>query len=65
MFINSKIRWTNANYGGKDIGKKVTKVIFVNGSFDPWHALGITNQNETTSENLVIFIEGTAHCKKF
>jgi len=59
-FLQSRIKWTNANYGAKDI--KVSKVIFVNGSIDPWHALGITKQNETTSDNAVIFIQGTAHC---
>jgi hypothetical protein len=45
------------NYGGK--GLKVSRVIFVNGSIDPWHALGLTTQNGTTRDNLVIFIEGT------
>jgi hypothetical protein len=59
-FIQKGIFWTNANYGGKKI--KVTRVIFVNGSIDPWHALGITSQNQTTDDNLVIFIDGTAHC---
>jgi hypothetical protein len=27
-------------YGGKDI--HVNNVVFVHGSFDPWHALGVT-----------------------
>jgi len=59
-FINKGIKWTNTNYGGKNI--KVSRVIFVNGSIDPWHSLGIISQNQTTNENLVIFIDGTAHC---
>jgi len=59
-FINKAIDWSNANYGGKNL--KVTRVIFINGSIDPWHALGLTNQNDTSSDNVVIFIDGTAHC---
>jgi hypothetical protein len=34
------IRMSNINYGGKNI--QVTNVIFVHGSIDPWHALGVT-----------------------
>jgi hypothetical protein len=60
QFIEEAIKWTNTFYGGRDI--KVTRVIFVNGSIDPWHKLGITSQNQTNSENVVIFINGTAHC---
>lgn len=56
QFIENAIRWSNTYYGGRDI--KVTRVIFVNGSIDPWHKLGITAKNETTSENVVIFING-------
>ncbi|ODM93114.1 putative serine protease K12H4.7 [Orchesella cincta] len=59
-FIENAIEWSNAYYGARDI--KVTRVIFVNGSIDPWHKLGITSQNQTSSENVVIFINGTAHC---
>ena len=51
---------TNAYYGGKDIPKNVTNIVFPNGSIDPWHALGVT---ESISESLIaIFIKGTAHC---
>jgi pimeloyl-ACP methyl ester carboxylesterase len=59
-FIENAIKATNTNYGAKNI--KVSKVIFVNGSIDPWHALGITTANATSSDNVVIFIDGTAHC---
>jgi len=59
-YINSAIEWSNTNYGAKNIN--VSKVIFVNGSIDPWHVLGLTNQTETNSDNIVIFIDGTAHC---
>lgn len=48
----------NAYYGGDK--PKGTKIVFVNGSIDPWHALSVlTNQSAT---ELSIFIPGTSHC---
>ena len=38
--IQNSIDRTNRMYGGKSL--QVTNVVFVHGSFDPWHALGIT-----------------------
>ena len=37
--LDSGINFTNANYGG--LGVKVTRIIFPNGSIDPWHALSV------------------------
>lgn len=54
----SGISSTNTNYGGTDIAG--TKIVFPNGSIDPWHALGITS--DVSSEEQAIFISGTAHC---
>lgn len=49
---------TNTYYGALD--PRSTRVVFVNGSVDPWHTLSIL---ESQSESLLaIFIEGTAHC---
>ncbi|XP_034023706.1 thymus-specific serine protease [Thalassophryne amazonica] len=49
---------TNEYFGGYDI--YTTRIVFPNGSIDPWHALGIT---EDISPDLpAIFIKGTAHC---
>ncbi|XP_044268918.1 putative serine protease K12H4.7 [Tribolium madens] len=57
-FLNDVIDRTNTYYGGLDI--EVSNVVFVHGSIDPWHALGIT---KTIDENApAIYIEGTAHC---
>ncbi|XP_028402070.1 putative serine protease K12H4.7 [Dendronephthya gigantea] len=56
--IMSGITRTNTNYGGMKIAG--SKIVFPNGSIDPWHALGITS--DVTSEEQAIFIEGTAHC---
>ena len=55
--IESGIACTNENYGGKNIS--TSRVVFPNGSIDPWHALGITNM---TGASYSIFITGTAHC---
>ena len=58
--INQSVINTNAYYGGKDISKNATNIVFPNGSIDPWHALGILHN---ISDALpAIFINGTAHC---
>ncbi|XP_014672876.1 PREDICTED: putative serine protease K12H4.7 isoform X2 [Priapulus caudatus] len=49
---------TNDDYGG--FGIKVTKVVFPNGSIDPWHRMGIVER--PGDESHAIFIKGTAHC---
>ena len=45
---------TNTEYGGLDIA--VSNVVFVHGSIDPWHAMGIIQSNRTKSP--AIYIEG-------
>ncbi|KAG6461332.1 putative serine protease K12H4.7 isoform X2 [Manduca sexta] len=57
-FIQRSAMWTNSDYGALDIS--VSRVVFVHGSVDPWHALGITNS--TNNDAPAIFIRGTAHC---
>lgn len=57
-FINEAIDRTNNIYGDLDI--EVSNVVFVHGSIDPWHALGITKTIEQNAP--AIYIEGTAHC---
>jgi len=49
---------TNIYYGAKKPGS--TKVLFVNGSLDPWSSLSITSSLSKTLP--AIFINGTAHC---
>ncbi|XP_041359445.1 putative serine protease K12H4.7 [Gigantopelta aegis] len=56
--INRGIKRTNTNYGARGI--KISKVVFPNGSIDPWHALGITK--DISSDARAIYINGTAHC---
>ena len=41
---------------------KSRRIVFPNGSVDPWHALGITSSREVSSDSMAVFINGTAHC---
>lgn len=57
-FVDAAADWTNNYYGALDIA--VSRVVFVHGSVDPWHALGITKTQDNGAP--VIYIKGTAHC---
>lgn len=46
---------TNNNYGSLDI--EVSRVVFVHGSIDPWHALGKTHSSNSRAP--AIFIRGS------
>ncbi|XP_077397024.1 thymus-specific serine protease [Festucalex cinctus] len=50
---------TNEYYGSYDI-HGATRIVFPNGSIDPWHALGITQ--DIRADLPAVFIKGTAHC---
>ncbi|PSN56520.1 hypothetical protein C0J52_14786 [Blattella germanica] len=52
------IKRTNIMYGALKL--KASRVIYVHGSVDPWHALGITKTIRKDSP--AIYINGTAHC---
>ena len=52
--LNNGVKRTNILYGGKNL--KVTRVVFVNGNIDPWHALGIIN--DLNKDSPAIFING-------
>lgn len=52
--VNSGVERTNIIYGGLDL--KATRVVYVHGSIDPWHALGVTSTRLT--ESPAIFING-------
>ncbi|XP_020629406.1 putative serine protease K12H4.7 isoform X3 [Orbicella faveolata] len=45
---------TNTNYGGYAIAS--SKIVFPNGSIDPWHALGIVRNVSTTEQ--AVYIQG-------
>lgn len=56
--VASAVRFTNEYYGADH--PRGSRILFVNGDIDPWHALSVL-RNETRSE-VAIFINGTAHC---
>ncbi|XP_067643764.1 putative serine protease K12H4.7 isoform X2 [Eurosta solidaginis] len=57
-YLERVVSQTNENYGG--LRPNTTNVLYVHGSIDPWHALGLTS---SVDPNLpTIYIEGTAHC---
>ncbi|XP_069500482.1 thymus-specific serine protease [Ambystoma mexicanum] len=56
--VQTSVQFTNEYYGADH--PKSSRIIFVNGNIDPWHALSVL-KNQSHSE-LAIFINGTAHC---
>ena len=59
-FLNARTtRFTNAYLGGQSIAS--SRIVFVNGNVDPWHALSL--YNSTQPEQPSVFINGTAHCR--
>jgi Serine carboxypeptidase S28 len=57
--LNSAIDRTNIIYGA--LKPATTNVLYVHGSIDPWHALGLVNTDQNQPQP-TIYIEGTAHC---
>lgn len=57
-FLNTSIKSTNDFYGA--LNPNTTNVIYVHGSIDPWHALGLTQSTDPSRPT--IYINGTAHC---
>ncbi|KAG8547762.1 hypothetical protein GDO81_027608 [Engystomops pustulosus] len=56
--VRQSVQFTNEFYGADH--PKSSRIIFVNGDVDPWHALSVL-KNQSRSE-IAIFINGTAHC---
>lgn len=56
--LNRSVAQTNMMYGAQS--PMTTNVLYVHGTLDPWHVLGLyTSENPQTP---TILIEGTAHC---
>lgn len=55
--INKGIDWTNTNYGGYSMSAE--RIVFPNGSIDPWHALSFITDGKLIK---AVYINGTAHC---
>lgn len=56
--LEKGIKETNTEYGG--LQPRVSKVVFVHGSGDPWHRVGRTQ--DLSRDSPAILIPGTAHC---
>ncbi|VEN40301.1 unnamed protein product [Callosobruchus maculatus] len=56
--VERGVQRTNTLYGG--LNPSVTNVIFVQGSYDPWHALGI---NKSTKLYPAVVIDSASHCE--
>lgn len=55
--ISSNVNRTNIMYGA--LNNNVDRIIYVHGSADPWHSLGIYNTTDgRKSKCKVVFIEG-------
>jgi len=54
------VDYTNDYYGGRNVNSD--KIVFLNGSVDPWHALGLVNDTSKPNDMPVCYIQGTAHC---
>lgn len=52
---------TNALLGGRGIA--ATRVVYVNGAVDPWHAAGMWNMSADPVYQPSIFIPGASHCR--
>eukprot|EP00794_Sanderia_malayensis_P019886 gene19886-21827_t len=57
--VYKNVAKTNAYYGEKHLG--VSRIIFPNGSIDPWHVLSIL-RNQTSQGIVAVYMKGTAHC---
>ena len=57
--LEKSMATTNIEYGG--FKPSVTNVVFVHGSLDPWHAMGVLE--DLNKDAPVIYINGTTHCQ--
>ncbi|XP_032833392.2 putative serine protease K12H4.7 [Petromyzon marinus] len=56
--VAAAVQRTNEDYGG--LALRASRIVFPNGSLDPWHALGATR--DLAADLPAVFIQGTAHC---
>ena len=58
ILVRRSVDQTNVEYGGFNPAE--TNVVWVHGSVDPWHAMGVLDTvNEAAP---AIYITGTSHC---
>jgi len=56
--LEKSVAASNIEYGGFE--PSVSNVVFVHGSIDPWHAMGVLEDLHETAPS--IYITGTSHC---
>ncbi|CAM4618422.1 unnamed protein product [Lepidochelys kempii] len=56
--VGEAVTFTNEYYGADH--PKASRILFVNGNIDPWHALSVL-KNQSRSERAIL-INGTSHC---
>merc|ERR1712037_352073 len=56
--LEKNVYGSNIEYGGDH--PDVDNVVFVHGTIDPWHAMGVLE--DISAEAPAIFINGTSHC---
>ena len=56
--LQRSIDQTNVEYGG--FTPSLSNVVFVHGSVDPWHAMGVLES--LNDDAPAIYITGTSHC---
>lgn len=59
-YVDTQVRSTNTIYGGQD-NFNGTRVVFVNGSEDPWNPLSVYNPKDKTVFSFLI--DGSSHCE--
>ncbi|XP_068149094.1 putative serine protease F56F10.1 [Drosophila tropicalis] len=57
-YLEQVVSQTNNHYGA--LKPNTTNVLYIHGSIDPWHALGLIKPISVKTPT--IYIEGTAHC---
>lgn len=58
--VDPGVERTNTIFGALDLPNVVSNVVFIHGTIDPWHALGILKSSNPNAP--AIYINGTAHC---
>jgi len=57
-YLENNVAGSNIEYGGFE--PRLSKVVFVHGSIDPWHAMGVLEDLHEAAP--AIYIPGTSHC---
>eukprot|EP00494_Astrolonche_serrata_P029914 UN30181 len=56
--VSENVKYTNAYYGGNN--PQGSRIIWPNGSIDPWHNLSVLEPPNQTEDT--IYVKGASHC---